>query len=72
MVPVDRVVVRGIRVNRVVNVRLLGVEEALSYIVNLEVHEDDEDRDVIGELIIDFPGSSDALLDVIAIELEGD
>jgi alpha-L-fucosidase len=72
MVPVGKVVVRGLPVRRIAEIKLLGSERPLSYSVNIEVHEDELDMDLTGELLIDFPGSTDALIDVIAIELTAD
>jgi alpha-L-fucosidase len=69
LVPVDRVVVRGLPMRRIADIRLLGSEESLPYTVNLEVHQDEAEADLAGEVIIDFPGSTDALIDVIAIDL---
>lgn len=69
LVPVDRVTVRGLPVSRIADIRLLGSEESLPFTINLEVHEDETDTEVTGEVIISFPGSTDALVDVIAIDL---
>ena len=68
-VPVQRVVVRGLPVQRIAEIRLLGTEQELDYSVNLEVHEDENAADLTGEIIIEFPGSSNALIDVIRIDL---
>jgi alpha-L-fucosidase len=69
LVPVDRVIVRGLPVSRIADIRLLGSEDSLPFTVNFEVHEDEADTEVTGEVIISFPGSTDALVDVIAIDL---
>ncbi|MFG2045398.1 alpha-L-fucosidase [Dactylosporangium sp. NPDC048998] len=70
MIPIGKAVVRGLPVRRIADVKLLGTEDSLKYTVNLEIHESDEnDVDVTGELFIDFPGPTGALIDVIAIEL---
>ena len=70
MIPVGKVVVRGLPVRRIADIKLLGTEESLPYIVNIELHESDEnDVNLTGEVFIEFPGSTGALIDVIAIEL---
>lgn len=69
MVPVERIVVRGLPVRRIADIRLLGSEESLSYSINIEVHQNETDPDLTGEVIITFPGPTEALIDVVAIDL---
>lgn len=70
--PVENVVVRGIPVRRVRRVCLLGADEPLRYRLPLSAYDDHlPGFDVLGELTIDAPGPSGALLDVISIEFDG-
>jgi alpha-L-fucosidase len=71
--PVEEVVVRGVPVRRIRAVTLLGSGTSLGYETNVEVHEEDHlGREALGELIIRAPEATDALIDVIAIDLEGE
>jgi alpha-L-fucosidase len=69
--PVDNVVVRGVPVRRVRRVSLLGVNASLPYELPLAAYDDHvAGSDMLGELIIDVPAASGALIDVIAVEFD--
>ncbi|WP_127473933.1 alpha-L-fucosidase [Microbacterium sulfonylureivorans] len=74
--PVESVVVRGVRALRVKRVTVLQTGEELGFRTMVEVHdnhlEHGDSRDILGELIIDPPAPTGALIDVIAIEFEGE
>jgi alpha-L-fucosidase len=68
--PVDRLTVRGVPVRRVDSVWMLGSATPLEFRTNVEVHHQDEPgAEPTGELIIQVPGPTAALLDVIVIHL---
>ena len=70
--PIENVVVRGIPVRRVHRVSLIGSGQPLHYRLPLAAYDDHlTGSDVRAELIIDAPAPSGALIDVIAIEFEG-
>jgi alpha-L-fucosidase len=69
MLPIEKVVVRGIPVDRISTVRLLATGEKLSYETHLEAHQKaTPGTDLLGELRLPVPMPSGALVDVIAIE----
>jgi alpha-L-fucosidase len=67
--PVDEVVARGLPVRRISGVRLLATGESLPFRTNVEVHNGVVPAEPTGELFVDFPGDSGALVDVIAVDL---
>lgn len=69
MRPEEQLVVRNVPVRRVRAVRLLGTEAELDYRVNEEVHQNHGATEPLGELLIQAPPRTGALLDVVAIEL---
>jgi alpha-L-fucosidase len=71
MRPVETLVVRGIPVRRVKRVSLLGSGERLPFHSAIDVHEPGaRDDEVLGELSIDAPAPTNALIDVVAIDFE--
>ena len=69
--PVEAFTVRGVPVGRVRGVRLLGAETSLAFTADRNVHEFVADeRARIGELRIEAPEPTGALVDVVAVELE--
>ncbi|WP_116947412.1 alpha-L-fucosidase [Jiangella endophytica] len=68
--PVEEIVVRGLPVRRVANVRLVGSGAALPYEVAFEVHEvsGDDTAEPLGEIRIPAPDPTGALIDVVAVE----
>lgn len=73
MRPVETLVVRGIPVRRVKRVSLLGSGERLPFHSAIDVHEPGaRDDGVLGELSINAPAPTNALIDVVAIDFEKD
>jgi alpha-L-fucosidase len=69
MLPVDEVVVRGIPIGRVKRVRRLADGAELDFTTNVEVHgEGQQGGESLGELVIQAPAPSGALVDVLAID----
>ncbi|WP_129670079.1 alpha-L-fucosidase [Phytoactinopolyspora endophytica] len=69
--PIETVVVHGLPMRRINKISLLGTEEQLGYHMPLMSSEDLLPRpDMLGELIIDAPEATGALIDVIAIEFD--
>jgi alpha-L-fucosidase len=69
LTPVEEIIVRGIPVQRVASVRLLATGEVLDHRSSFEVHEQSAHGvEPTGELRIDAPTPSGALVDVVAIE----
>jgi alpha-L-fucosidase len=70
--PVEKLVVRGVPVRRVRSVRLMGGGTTIPYEVPLAALDEHLlGPDLLGELIIDAPLPTGALIDVIAIDFEG-
>ena len=70
--PVEKVVVRGIPVRRVRDVKVVGSQESLPYEEPLAALDEHLlGPDLLGELMIDAPAPTGALIDVIAIEFDG-
>ncbi len=70
--PVESVVVRGVPVRRVRKVKVLGGEDSLPYEVPLAALDEHLlGPELLGELIIEAPAPTAALIDVIAIEFDG-
>jgi alpha-L-fucosidase len=67
--PVEQVVVRGLPVKRIKGVRLLATGQSLPYRTTVEVHNGKLPDEPTGELFVDFGGNTDALIDVIAVDL---
>jgi alpha-L-fucosidase len=67
--PVGQVVVRGLPVKRIKRVRLLATGQPLPYRINVEVPNGKVPDEPTGELFVDFDGHTDALVDVIAVDL---
>ena len=67
--PVGEVVARGLPVRRISGVRLLATGEPLRFRTNVEVHNGAVPPEPTGELFVEFPGDSGALVDVIAVDL---
>jgi alpha-L-fucosidase len=73
MRPSEQLVVRGIPVRRLREVTLLGPETPLRYETNLEVHHAlDAGKDATGEALIEVPGPTGALHDVVALDFDLD
>lgn len=70
MHPVEELVVRGLHVGRIKSVRRLADDLRLTWTSNVEINESFGSDDPTGELRVPVPGPSDALMDVIAVELE--
>lgn len=69
--PVETVSVRGVPVHHVSAVTLLGTGQPLSFTVTVEEHEQDRGGiDALGEVVIEAPAPTGALIDVIAIEFD--
>jgi alpha-L-fucosidase len=71
MRPAGEVVARGLPVKRIRGVRLLATGESLPFRTNVEVHNGVVPAEPTGELFVEFPGDSGALIDVIAVDLGG-
>jgi alpha-L-fucosidase len=70
MRPVERIVVRGLPVHRIREIRLLGKELPLEFRTNIEVHQDVKTGDEpVGEVIIPAFEPTSALVDILAVEL---
>jgi alpha-L-fucosidase len=69
MRPVGDVVARGLPVKRIRGVRLLATGASLPFRTNVEVHNGVVAPEPTGELFVDFPGDSGALVDIIAVDL---
>jgi alpha-L-fucosidase len=69
MRPAGEVVARGLPVKRIRGVRLLATGEPLPFRTNVEVHNGVVPDEPSGELFVEFPGDSGALVDVIAVDL---
>jgi alpha-L-fucosidase len=67
--PAGEVVARGLPVKRIRGVRLLATGEQLTFRSNVEVHNGVVPAEPTGELFIDVPAASGALIDVIAVDL---
>lgn len=69
--PVESVFVRGVPVRRLRDVTLLGTGQPLPFSVTVEEHERDRSgMDALGEVVIDAPAPTGALIDVIAIDFD--
>jgi alpha-L-fucosidase len=69
MRPVESLAVRGIPIRRVEQASLLATGERLRYRSNVDVHDESgRGEDVLGELVIDAPEPTGALIDVVAID----
>ena len=69
MRPIGEVIARGLPVKRIRGARLLATGEPLAFRTNVEVHNGVVPPEPTGELFVDFPGDSGALVDVIAVDL---
>lgn len=70
--PIEKVVVRGIPVRRIRRVSLLGAGDPLPYQLPLAAYDDHlTGLELQGELIIDAPAPSGALIDVVAVDFDG-
>ena len=67
--PLGELVARGLPVKRIRGVRLLATGEPLRFRTNVEVHHGVVPPEPTGELFVEFPGDSGALVDVIAVDL---
>lgn len=69
--PVERVSVRGLPVERISGVRLLGSGRALTYRTSFNLRQQAEPgKGPVGELTITAPASTPALIDIIAVDLD--
>ena len=69
MRPVGETLARGLPVRRIRGVRLLASGAPLAYRTTIEVHNGEMPDELTGELFIDTPEPSGALIDVIAVDL---
>jgi alpha-L-fucosidase len=69
MRPVGEVVARGLPVKRIRGVRLLATGASLPFRTNVEVHNGLVPPEPTGELFVDFPVDSGALVDIVAVDL---
>lgn len=73
MEPREKVIVRGIPVKRITRVSVMASGRNLDYTSMVEVHlESKKGGDALGELRIVAPERTDPLMDVIAVEFDGD
>lgn len=73
MEPREKVIVRGVPVKRIRSVRLMGQQQDLAFSTMVEVHlESKKGGEALGELRIEAPPRVDPLMDVIAVEFDGD
>lgn len=73
MEPREQVIVRGVPVKRIKRVSLMASGQDLAFTGMVEVHlESKKGGDALGELRIVAPERTDPLIDVIAVEFDGD